>query len=68
MPSLKAQKRVGKMIKNLDDKDLVIICVTWIASCAMFALQDPIVIVSNCVSGLLGVAVGKAGNDRNNRI
>ena len=52
----------------MDDKEIVIICVTWIATCAMFAFQDPIVIVSNCVSGLLGVAVGKSSNGKNDPV
>ena len=46
-------------MKELDDKEIVIICVTCIAICSMFALTDPVIVVSNCVSGLLGVAVGR---------
>ena len=46
----------------VDDKELVIFCVAAIAVVAMFQIEDPITIVSNCISGLLGVAVGKAGS------
>jgi len=49
-----------KAIENADDKDLVIIAATAIAIIAMFVLTDPQTIVSNVVTGLFGVAVGKA--------
>ena len=44
----------------MDDKIAVIICVTIIVLCAMFQLADPNIIVTNGISGLFGVAVGKA--------
>ena len=43
----------------IDDKELVIFCVAAIAICAMFQMSEPATIVSSCISGLLGVAVGK---------
>ena len=50
----------GKNLFNVDDKDLVIVSATLIAIIAMFALTDPQTVVSNIVTGLFGVAVGKS--------
>ena len=50
----------GKSLLNIDDKDLVIYAATIIAIIAMFALTDSQTIVSNVVTGLFGVAVGKS--------
>lgn len=49
-------------MRNLmDDKDLVIICTTILAFTAMILMGvDAKEIVSNVVTGLMGVAVGKA--------
>ena len=43
----------------LDDKNLVIFCVTLIVVVALFKLPDPVTIVNSGLSGLFGVAVGK---------
>lgn len=43
-----------------DDKNLVIFCLTVIAVFSIFYLPSPIQIVSDIVSGLLGVAVGRS--------
>ena len=52
--------KITKFIRQEDDKDLVIIAATAIAIIAMFILSDPQTIVSNVVTGLFGVAVGKS--------
>lgn len=44
---------------DFDDKDLVIISLTIIGVISLFKLTDPVVIISNIVSGLLGIATGK---------
>lgn len=41
-----------------DDKDLVIICATIIALASMWMMKDA-TIISNVVTGLFGVAIGK---------
>ena len=46
-------------IINFDDKDLVIISLTIIAIFSLFKIASPIIIISNIVSGLLGIATGK---------
>lgn len=51
---------MGKLVPDLDDKDLVIIAVTIITVCALYVLTDPIQIVSQAITGLFGVAVGKS--------
>jgi hypothetical protein len=45
-----------------DDKVLVILCVTILGALAMYTypVADSVVIVTSVVSGLFGVAVGKA--------
>ena len=45
---------------EIDDKIMVIVCVTGLAVLAMFQLTDPAAVVNSVVSGLFGVAVGKA--------
>jgi len=52
--------KISQTIQNADDKDLVIIAATAIAIIAMFILANPQTIVSNIVTGLFGVAVGKS--------
>ena len=42
-----------------NDKIWVIVCLTAIAIVAMFYLPEPEIVVSNIVSGLLGVATGR---------
>ncbi len=44
---------------DFDDKDLVIISLTIICVIAMFKITNPLILVSNIVSGLLGIATGK---------
>jgi len=44
----------------MDDKKLVILCVTGIAICAMFKISNPEIIITSIISGLFGVAVGIA--------
>ena len=53
-------KKVFTTPINFDDKDLVIISLTIIAIVAMFKITSPAAIISNIISGLLGVATGKA--------
>jgi len=55
-------KKVFTTPINFDDKDLVIISLTIIAIVAMFKITSPVTIISNIISGLLGVATGKAMN------
>lgn len=43
----------------LDDKLMVVWCLSIIAIVSMFVLPEPETIVSNVVSGMLGIAVGK---------
>jgi len=43
-----------------DDKNLVIVAVTVLTLTAMFILKDPAAVLSNTITGLFGVAVGKA--------
>lgn len=43
-----------------DDKNLVILSAMAIAVCSFFALPDATTIVGNIVTGLFGIAVGKA--------
>lgn len=43
----------------IDDKTMVIISLLVIAIAAMIKLEDPSVLVSPIISGLLGIAVGK---------
>ena len=43
---------------NIDDKDLVIVCASAIAVCAMLILKDA-EIAKLVVTGLMGVAVGR---------
>ena len=52
--------QLNKKIENADDKDLVIIAATAIAIIAMIIMNDPQTIVSNIVTGLFGVAVGRS--------
>ena len=49
-----------KKIVDYDDKDLVIVAAFCIAMVAMFQLPSPENIVLSVVSGLFGVAVGRA--------
>ena len=44
---------------DIDDKSLVILCVTLITLTAMFQMTDPVQIVRDAFIGLFGVAVGK---------
>ena len=44
-----------------DDKELVIVAVTVIAVLAIFRMPESDTIITSVVSGLFGVAVGKAG-------
>ena len=47
-----------------DDKTLVVVCATVIAIVCIFAMPDQAQnIVGNVVTGLFGVAVGKALNE-----
>ncbi len=50
----------------MDDKVIVIICATLIVLCAMFQMKDAAAtIVNSGLTGLFGVAVGKAiGNQK----
>ncbi len=48
------------MNKDFDDKALVILAVTIIALAAMWRLPDAENIITSVVSGLFGVAVGRA--------
>lgn len=43
-----------------DDKNLVILSATVIAIFSMFCIGEPENIVMNIVTGLMGIAVGKA--------
>ena len=46
------------MRRELDDKEIVVVCVTAIIIFSMIALGD-VNIVTNGLSGLFGVAVGR---------
>jgi hypothetical protein len=45
---------------NLDDKNLVIICATLIAVISILMLADPVNVVMNIVTGMMGIATGQA--------
>ena len=45
---------------TMDDKSLVILCVTFLTFTAMFQLADPVQIVRDAYIGLFGVAVGRS--------
>lgn len=62
----KAKKvRDNKPLLNLvDDKSLVIIGVVVIALVGMWKLTDPTILLSSAISGLFGVATGKAISDK----
>jgi len=45
-----------------DDKLWVIWCVTFLASLSMWYLDSPEAVVNGAISGLFGVAVGRAMN------
>ena len=51
--------KIKKLI-DYDDKDLVIVAAFGIAMVAMFQMSNPENIVLSVVSGLFGVAVGRA--------
>ena len=52
--------RMEYKMPDFDDKDIVIICATLLACVAMFILPDAGQVVSNVITGLFGVAVGKS--------
>lgn len=47
-------------MRDFDDKDLVIFAATIIAIFSMFCIGEPENVVLNIVTGLMGIAVGKA--------
>jgi len=55
-------KAEGESMKEFfnNDKNLVIVAVTVLTLTAMFILKDPAAVLSNTITGLFGVAVGKA--------
>ena len=56
-----------KSFRLLNDKDLVIIGAVAIAIASMFVIPDPVIIVSNVIAGLFGLATGRSiGNKDNN--
>ena len=50
------------VMEQVDDKHLIILSVTVIAVAALFKLSDPVNILTNALSGLFGMAVGKRIN------
>lgn len=57
-----------KLLREIfDDKGLVIICATLLGIVSMFAssVVNPVTIVSNIVTGLFGVAIGRRLNGYN---
>jgi len=44
----------------INDKDLVIIGAVVIALCAMFFIPDPTNIIMNIITGMFGIATGRA--------
>jgi len=46
-------------MKGYDDKDLVIVATLLLGIVSVICLQEPNQIVSNIVTGLFGIAVGK---------
>jgi hypothetical protein len=60
---MKDEKTNNRPIVNLylDDKDLVILGVTVIVIVALFKITDPTDIITNAMSGLFGIAVGRKG-------
>ena len=52
--------QLGDAMKDFDDKDLVIFAATIICVVSILCLAEAKVIVLSIVSGLFGVAVGKA--------
>ena len=43
----------------VDDKTVVILCVTLLGLCAFWVMQDPEALITQIVTGLFGVAVGR---------
>jgi hypothetical protein len=43
----------------VDDKTVVILCVTLLGLCAFFSMSDPEALITQIVTGLFGVAVGR---------
>lgn len=61
-------KKLNAPIKiDVDDKTSVILCATIIAVLCIFFLPDPHTIISNAMTGLFGVAVGRALDDSTNK-
>lgn len=52
--------QLGDAMKDFDDKDLVIFAATIICVASMFLLTDAKDVVLSVISGLFGIAVGKA--------
>lgn len=52
--------QLGDAMKDFDDKDLVIAASTIICIVSMFLLADAREVVLSVISGLFGVAIGKA--------
>ena len=44
---------------DFDDKQMVIIAATILAGIAMFVMAEPAQVVSNVITGLFGIAVGR---------
>lgn len=56
----KAKKRKGSVLRYLDDKIFVIAGVVGIAVAAIFLIPDPTNILMSIISGLFGLATGRA--------
>lgn len=47
-------------MKEMDDKIAVIFCVTVVLIFAMFTVEDPVGTINQGLTGLMGIAVGRA--------
>jgi hypothetical protein len=55
-----ATTKTKPTFRIVNDKDLVIIGAVAIALCAMFFIPDPTNIIMNIITGMFGIATGRA--------
>ncbi len=55
-----AAAKTKPAFRYVNDKDLVIVGAVAIALCAMFFIPDPTNIIMNIITGMFGIATGRA--------
>jgi len=55
-----AAAKTKPAFRYINDKDLVIVGAVAIALCAMFFIPDPTNIIMNIITGMFGIATGRA--------